>query len=168
MEKLIIGEVVKPQGIKGELKIKLYDNSKDLSSLEKIIIGDECFDISSIAVRQDFMFITIFGYGSIQEVEKFRMKKVYMELSDANELLAENEFFVERILEFDVVTSMNEKVGKLVDVQNYGSKDIAYINGDNGQVLLPIIEGLIKKIDEQEKKIIIDAKLYLEVACYED
>ena len=168
MEKLIIGEVVKPQGIKGELKIKLFDTSKDLSKLKQVYIGDDIFAISSLSIRQDFMYVMIEGFNSIQEVEKFRMQKVYINVDDANQLLDKNEYFVENILNFNVITSMGGEVGVLDDVQNYGSKDVAFISGKNGQILLPIVDGLIEQVVEDEKKLILNAKLFLEVACYED
>ena len=168
MEKLIIGEVVKPQGIKGELKIKLFDTSKDLSKIKQIYIGDDILDISSLAIRQDFMYVMIEGFNSIQEVEKFRMQKVYINVDDANQLLDKNEYFVENILKFNVVTSLGEDIGVLSDIQNYGSKDVAFIDGKKGQILLPIIDGLIEKVEESEKRIILNSKLFSEVACYED
>lgn len=168
MENLIIGEVVKPQGIKGELKIKLFDDSKDLSTLKQMLIDDETFEITSIAIRQGFMYVMLNGFNSIQEVEKFRMKKVYINASDANKLLNNNEFYVENILKFNVVTSLGEDIGVLSDIQNYGSKDVAFIDGKKGQILLPIIDGLIEKVEESEKRIILNSKLFSEVACYED
>ena len=139
-----------------------------MSKIKQIYIGDDILDISSLAIRQDFMYVMIEGFNSIQGVEKFRMQKVYINVDDANQLLDKNEYFVENILKFNVITSMGEEIGVLTDVQNYGSKDIAFIDGKNGQILMPIVDGLIEQILENEKKIILNAKIFLEVACYED
>lgn len=168
MENLIIGEVIKPQGIKGEVKIKLYDNSKNLSDIKNLIVGRDTLSVKSLSVRQGFMFVVFNGFDTIQQVECFRNKKVYIGQEDALKLLQENEYFIENILEFNVATFDGQNIGKLVDVQNYGSKDIAQIESENGEILLPIVEGLIERIEEDKKLIILNTRIFEEVACYED
>ena len=168
MNNLLIGEIVKPQGIKGEVKIKLYDNSKNLTNIKILIVDKDSLLVESLSIRQGFMYVVFEGFDSIQKVEQLRNKKVYLCKEDASNLLQENEFFIENILEFEVVTSDGKELGVLSDVQNYGSKDIAVIASEQGEILLPIIDGLIEKINEEEKAIILDAKIFKEVACYED
>ena len=45
-KKIVIGEVLKPQGIRGEVKIKpLIDDVSDLKSVKKVFIGDTEYKI---------------------------------------------------------------------------------------------------------------------------
>lgn len=168
MDNLLIGEVVKPQGIKGELKIKLYDDSKDLTSIKKLILNSEEMNVDSVSVRQGFMYVKLEGFCTVQEVERFRGVNVYILGEDAKNLLSGSEFYVDKIVGYKVQTSSGEEVGVFADVQNYGSKDVAFLENDEKQILLPIIDGLIEKIDEDNQIIILNTKIFKEVACYED
>ena len=168
MDNLLIGEVVKPQGIKGELKVKLYDDSKDLTNIKKLILNKETMNVDSLSVRQGFMYVKLEGFCAIQEVERFRFANVYLLGEDAKELLSDGEFYVDKLVGYKVQTSSGEEVGVFADVQNYGSKDIAFLEDDGKQILLPIVDNLIEKVDEDNQTIILNAKIFNEVACYED
>ena len=53
MERLIIGEVLKPQGIRGELKIKTYtDFPEDIKSFGKVYIGGVEYRILSFRIGE--------------------------------------------------------------------------------------------------------------------
>ena len=51
MERLIIGEVLKPQGIRGELKIKTYtDEPEDVKAFGQVYIEGKPYKILSFRV----------------------------------------------------------------------------------------------------------------------
>ena len=54
MERLIIGEVLKPQGIRGELKIKTFtDYPEDVKAFKTVYIDDTPYKILSFRVGND-------------------------------------------------------------------------------------------------------------------
>ena len=56
----------------------------------------------------------------------------------------------------DVVSDEGKYLGKLDDIYNTGSNDIYVVKDELGkQILLPAIKDVIKKVDLNEKKIIV-------------
>ncbi len=54
MDRLLIGEVLKPQGIRGELKIKTYtDEPEDVKKFGTVYIDDVAYKILSFRVGPD-------------------------------------------------------------------------------------------------------------------
>ena len=62
----------------------------------------------------------------------------------------------------------DEKIGSLVDVLQYGSADVYVIFTAKGKVMIPAIERLVKEIDVQNKKIVLDGQAFEDLAVYEE
>ncbi len=168
MEKLLIGEIIKPQGIKGEVKINLHNKSMMLNSCESLIIDNNVMNVETYRLNSGFMYVLFKDVNDIQTAEGLRGLNVYLSAVQANELKTENQFFVEEIMGFTVITTNGESVGNLEDLQNFGSKDIMYISLNGKSVLVPVVDELIEYINRETKTIILNNKLFSEVACYED
>ena len=67
---------------------------------------------------------------------------------------------------YDVFVGDNN-IGKVVDINNYGSKDILSIKGTQS-IMLPVIDGLITEVSDDEKKVILNQDIFEQVAGYED
>ena len=168
-DKIVIGEILKPQGIKGEIKVKALIpdisviNSKDIY----FVNGKEC-TLKDMSFRQGFLFITFNEFQDRNTVELLRGKKIYMQKESVQEGLEDGEYFIEDILGFDCLVD-GKKIGELDDVQNFGSKDVYYVNTENGkQVLFPVIPNLIENINLETKQIILNKEVFEQVAVYED
>ena len=61
-KKIVIGEVLKPQGIRGEVKIKpLIDDVSDLKSVKKVFIGDTEYKILSARADSQAAYLALSG-----------------------------------------------------------------------------------------------------------
>jgi 16S rRNA processing protein RimM len=147
-----IGKVVKPHGIKGELKFFLYNKDSNLLSLNVSI----WFKINNS--YKSFDLLNSKGLGKIFKLESVDNR------SDA-ELLREKEFFVLRddlpdlddgnfylndIINFKLFNGEKE-LGLILDVLLLPSADYVLINYNNKEVLIPVAEKYIKFFDFDEK-----------------
>mgnify|MGYP004468393443 FL=1 len=168
MERVRLGEVVKPQGIKGEIKTKLFDTTFDCKSISKIIIDSHEYTIESVRKSESFLFFKLNGVDNFADAEKLRGKTVFLTEQDALDNLKENEFYADHIMGYKVVAE-DITVGILFDIQNFGGSDIFYIKDNNSNMcLIPFVKGIIENIDEKNKTINLNKKRFLEVAVYED
>ena len=68
----------------------------------------------------------------------------------------EGEYYIVDLLDSEVFTEDGSKLGILEDIFNTGSNDIYVVKNELGkQILLPSISDVIKKIDIENKKIIV-------------
>ncbi len=162
-DKYIIGKVLKPQGIKGEVKIDYYSSNLDyLKSLKTVFVGKTEYSVKSLNIREGFAYISFTTVEDRNQAELLRNLDVWVEKDKAPEL-DEDEYFTDDLVGCTLVTENNDIIGHIVNIEKYGSADVVEIIGKGGQQSFPYVKGLIKSVDFDEKKIVIDDKRFYEV-----
>ena len=166
MDRLIIGEVLKPQGIRGELKIKTFtDYPEDVKAFKTVYIDDTPYQILSFRVGTDgAAYIGLRGIPDRNAAELFRGKKLEGERDDAPEL-EEGQYYIVDIIGLSCETENGETLGTIVDVQNLAS-DVYTIEKAGKRILFPAVKGVVRQVDLQNKKLIVDKKIFDEIAVY--
>ena len=164
MDRLIIGEVLKPQGIRGELKIKTFtDFPQDVKAFKTVYIDDTPYKILSFRVGGDgAAYIGLRGIPDRNAAELFRGKLLEGERDDAP-ALEEGQYYIVDIIGLDCETEEGEFLGKVTHIANLSS-DIYTIEKAGKSILFPAVKGVVKKVDLDNKKLIIDKKIFDEIA----
>lgn len=162
--KQLLGKIIKPQGVKGELKV--YPADSDLSiykNVKNIFIDNEKITLSSFAIRQQFIYIKLPNCNDRNLAEKYRNKQIFV---DSNELkLKDNMYFTDDMLNKDVVSESGEYIGILVDIESYGSADVLTILEDKREYKIPFLTSIVLNINQDS--IIVDKAKYDEVKICE-
>lgn len=166
MQRLTIAEVLKPQGIRGELKIKTFtDFPEDVKAFKTVYIDDKPYKILSYRVGTDgFAYIGLRGIPDRNTAELFRGKLLQGERDDAPPL-EEGQYYIVDILGLSCETEGGEFLGTVVDVSLLSS-DIYTIEKAGKKILFPAVKGVVKKVDFDNKKLIVDKKIFDEIAVY--
>ena len=166
MSRLVIAEVLKPQGIRGELKIKTFtDFPEDVKAFKTVYIDDIPYKILSFRVGTDgAAYIGLRGIPDRNAAELFRGKKLEGERDDAPEL-EEGQYYIVDIIGLSCETENGEMLGTIVDVQNLAS-DVYTIEKAGKRILFPAVKGVVRQVDLQNKKLIVDKKIFDEIAVY--
>ncbi|MBQ9781803.1 MAG: 16S rRNA processing protein RimM, partial [Clostridia bacterium] len=79
MEKILIGTVLKPHGIKGELKIKYFaDSFASIKNCKVVFIDGKEYKVTKLKLDSgDFAFLGLDGVIDRNMSELFRNKEVY-------------------------------------------------------------------------------------------
>lgn len=160
MEKVKIGIVTKPQALKGEFRVKpLILNLKQFKNLDTISIGNNEYTVEKVTLRESFAIMKISGVSTCEQAELLRNCEVYAMIEiDTNDSfdLEGFEVYIDNVL-----------IGKIVEINNYGSKDIVSISGDNS-CMIPLIDNLILDTKKEEKVLILNKELFDQVVVYEN
>ena len=164
MNKIEIAEVLKPQGIKGELKLRsLVDNIDVFKAGDVMFIDNQEFSIESVRGTNEFLYIKFAEISSIQEAEKHRGKFVEVARAKIEENLEEGEYFLSDLIGKTIVFEEGETVGEITDIQNFGSADVFYVLKKNGkEVLFSNVEGVI--IEVNDHNVVVNKKRFGEVS----
>ena len=98
------------------------------------------------------------GLETIENIEQAeRLRNSYLTISrNSAEELEEGRYYVVDLLGLEVYTDEQILLGTLEDIFNTGSNDIYVVKNEEGkQILLPAIQDVIKKIDIENKKVIV-------------
>ena len=96
--------------------------------------------------------------------ELFRGKKLEGEREDAPPL-EEGQYYIVDIIGLTCETEEGEILGVVKDISNLSS-DIYTIEKAGKSILFPAVKGVVKKVDIPNGKLIIDKKIFDEIAVY--
>lgn len=149
MEYIYIGRIVNTHALKGEVRILSDFEFKD----KVFIVGNNFYIgegknkevISSYRKHKNFDMVTFKGIDNINDVLKYKGKKVYFLKNDLN--LKNGE-----ILESDLIglnALFNEKnIGKIEEIDNYNGNKVIYLDNDK---IIPYNKHFIKEINLENK-----------------
>ena len=166
MKRLLIGEVLKPQGIRGELKVKAFtDSPEDIKAFGTVYIENLPYKILSFRVGGDgAAYIGLRGIPDRNAAELFRGKKLEGNREDAPEL-NEGQYYIIDILGLRCETEEGELLGVVKNITNLAT-DVYTIEKDGKEILFPAVGGVVLSVDVANGKIVIDKKRFAEVAVY--
>lgn len=115
MQKLLIGRVVKPQGIKGEVKVLLLtDGFFSVKNLKEAYIGDKLYKINTIKdAGVPCAFLGLQGICDRNAAEALRGADVYADKSLINK--DKNAYFIEDLIGLTLYAG-EDKIGTIQDV----------------------------------------------------
>ena len=173
-EYLSIGEVLKPQGIQGQVKVRPDTDDPDrFTLLETVyILKNEQYTpikIENISVRADgFVYCNLDGASTREKAESQRGIELFVDRAHAVSL-PEGAYFISDLLGCSVFTQDGEKIGIIKDVLQPGANDVYEVKCVDGKLMyLPVLPFVVLSVDVMAAKIIIDETRLSEVAVYED
>lgn len=159
-----VGKLVNTHGVKGEARIISKTDFRE----ERYKPGNKLYlfmpdhnhplelTVKTHRIHKSFDLVTFEGYENMNEIEKMKggiLKVPESQLID----LEEDEFYYHEIIGCSVLTLTGEEIGKVSEILTPGANDVWVVKGKDGKdVLIPYIEDVVKNVDAQEKKIIID------------
>ena len=163
-----IGLIVKPQGIKGEVKVQpLTDDPARFLKLKSVIIDGENYRVLGVKVGAEAVIAALSGVTDRNAAELMRGKFMCVKREDAVEL-KENTFFIANIIGCALLTDDGEKKGVITDVTN-AKTDIFTVRCEDGRILrFPFLKDLLVKADVENKTVTVKKSRLSEVGCYED
>ena len=156
-----VGKIVKKYSFKGELLVKLDTDEPELFT-----------EMESIFVEQHKNLIPFFiEHSSLHKSELLRVKFEEVDNeSDADALLGSelylpldflpkltgNQFYYHEIIGFTVQDKSFGKVGNITGVNDSTAQHLFEIDHDGKEVLIPINDEIIEKVDRASKTIFLD------------
>ena len=162
MKKLEIAKIVKPQGIKGDVKIALFVRDINLLDTKVFVDGKEC-KVEKLYPVGDGYAIKLDAINSRESAEGFRGKSIEIDKDQIH--VEKGKYLVDDLIGKTAVLGSGKEIGIIKSVSNYGSADVIAVSGQN-QVLCSHKKGLIVSVTSQ--KVVLDDKIFAEVAVYED
>ena len=157
---LLAGEIVRPHGLDGRLKIRSYAQSEK-SFLQSGVIflkprsgGTRAFTVSSVKPHKNNLLLTLKGLDSLKEAEEYRGAAVFIR---RDSLVQEetDEYFWFDLIGLEVYLDTGKYIGAIHHILPTGSNDVYVVREGETEVLVPAIHEVVKEIDLDARKMII-------------
>lgn len=169
MDKIVIGKVIKPQGIKGEIKVDIAATDMALANkLTQVYIEDKIFKVECVKSLVNGVFVKLEGISDRNQAELLRGKNISIE-RDKMPKLEEGRYLITDVIGCDVLVD-NNSVGVLKDILQYGAADVYVVKSTNGykDFMFPCLKKVLAKVDIEDKKIYLNSEILEQIAVYED
>jgi 16S rRNA processing protein RimM len=155
----IVGKILKPQGIKGEVKIEVITSFPEhFNSLKDLFIkkGEyKSLHIESVRLEKSFAFIKFSEIQSRNEAETFRGFYLYIP-EDGLQPLNEDEYYHHQLNGMQVFSEDNVYIGKITAVESYPQNDVLVVKNIYGiSHLIPMVKDIVRRVDIKSQKVTI-------------
>lgn len=157
-----LGYIAKLHGFKGEVSLFLdVTNPSDYASLDALFIdlGDNLtpFFIETIKLKnKGFAAVKLEGVNDEHSAKRILRQNVYLPAEILPELKGIN-FYDHEVMGYKVMDEVHGDIGTLALVIDLKVNPLLQIMKDEKEILVPLIEGVVKKVDRVNKELHIKA-----------
>ncbi len=156
-EFLIVGHILAPWGIRGEVKVEVVTDFPDRFAPQKLVyLNARPLEIESCRPHKQHFVVKLATIDSIEDAEKLREQDLTIPGSELY-LLPEGQYYTFQLIGLKVVTTEGKTVGRITDIMTTASNDVYIVEGKKGEMLIPAIEDVVKSIDLKKGEIVIEA-----------
>ena len=169
---LVIGEITKPQGVRGELKLRpITCDPERFAGLTLAYFkrGDQ-YEPVKLKVNRlapDAVFFNIEGVEDRNQAERLRGELLYIDRAHAVELDEDSDFICD-LIGLTGKDDSGRVLGTLKDVMQPGGNDVYVFQGPYGEVLVPALKSVVIRVDYEAEIMYLSRQRLDEVAVFDD
>ncbi|NOZ56856.1 MAG: 16S rRNA processing protein RimM [Calditrichaeota bacterium] len=154
-----IGVVARPHGLRGELKVAGVD--AEMARFRKV--GEVRLETGDVPVQgavKSFrangrvVLLRVAGIETREAAEALRGATVLVRKSELPQL-DEGAYYAFELVGCEVFSAAGERVGPVVEVQDFPANDVLVVREGRREVLVPLVEPVIAKIDTEARRIVL-------------
>lgn len=152
---IVVGRVVAPWGVKGEMKVEVMTDFPDrFSPMEEVYIDGHPVSIERGRWHKGRVILKLASVDSIDAAEKLRGR--FLEIPQSRlRPLPEDHYYQFQLMGLEVWTTEGERLGQIADILPSASNDVYVIRGDQGELLIPAIEDVVKSVELEKGRVIV-------------
>ncbi len=157
-EYLLVGEVRRPHGTRGDLLLSVETDFPDrLNELEHVYLGPRRrrFGVASARRHGRDMLLSLAGVGDRAQAETLRGAQVFIRAGDAGPLPPGRYYFHE-VEGLEVMTDAGERLGRVMQIMQTGANDVYLVRDEaESEILLPAIPSVVLKYDLEAGRLLV-------------
>ena len=158
---ILIGKVVKPHGLRGEVKIISFAESVDTyNNLDRIYLkqndgSTKPLHIIKARKSKNLVILGLKEIADIESAEGIRGLELFLDRKDMEEL-PEGEYYQNDLIGFSVFTDAGLDLGIVKDIMPTGSHDLIVVKKGKTEHIIPAIKDVLREVNLKERKLIIE------------
>lgn len=152
MEKIKIGKIVNVVGLKGEVKVYNYSDSKErYEELDRVYCGKKEYNIENVRYQNHMVILKLEGVDDRNAAEGMRNLDVCITEDDLKEL-PEGTFYVRDLIGMEVRDfESGAAMGKISDVIQNTAQDVYVIKlTKGGSCMVPSVKEFVREVNMEK------------------
>jgi len=156
MEKINIGKIINVVGLKGEVKVYSYSNSKErYENLKSIYVESDKYEIEKVRFNKEIVVLKFLNINDRTSAEELKGKDLFINESELAKL-PDDEYYVRDMIGITVIEADGNILGTLKDVIQNKAQDLYEVEMADGKTaLIPAVEEFILDIDIENKQMVV-------------
>lgn len=160
-EMAVIGKIVKPYGVHGELKVRPYsDFPERVRSLTRVFLEtggtDKAYQVRDAFIHGRFWVLSLIGISTPEAAAQLKGVLVKIPLSERVPL-PEGSYYLDELIGLKVYTVNGVLLGTVSEILQTGSNDVYVVDRagspeGTGQLLIPALKTVVVGIDPALKR----------------
>ena len=155
----LIGRVLRPHGVRGELRVEVFAEEMALFDQEVLYLGPRLnrlqeYAVEGLRAHQGKVLLTLADVDGREAADAFRGWEVYVAREDVPPL-EEGEFFLYELIGMTVVTEEGETLGTVTDTLRTGANDVFVVSTAESEVLIPDVPDVVLAVKRAEREIVV-------------
>jgi 16S rRNA processing protein RimM len=156
---ITIGKILKPVGLRGEVKVLLLTDFPDrFKALREVIVQTKSerqqYQIDHVRYGAPFVYITFAGFSSADQVDILIGGLIQIP-EEQRVPLPEGSYYQFELQDIDVYLEDGTFLGKVNQILQTGSNDVFVVKSDTREYLIPALHTIVKEIDISKKRMMI-------------
>ena len=155
---LVVGKIVAPWGVRGEVKMTIQTGFPErFERLKKVYLGENATSsvLEGSRLHKGHALLKLGGCDDRDAAEKLRGQLVQIPIEEAMPL-DEDEYYVYQIVGLDVWTTEGEHLGRVSEVLFTNANEVYVVQGEKGEVLIPAVEDVVLEVDLVSGRLIVE------------
>lgn len=158
---IVFGRVVGVHGVRGALRVRPENAQSDVRELERVFAGQREAPLeyrvrSTARAGRGSLKMELEGIDTIEQAQVLRGLELFVAVEDLPPA-AENEFYYFQVIGLEVTTTDGQPLGRIDEVFFNGSTDVWVVRDGAGEVLIPVIDDVVRTIDLEQGRVTIKA-----------
>lgn len=153
---VVVGRVLGPRGVRGELQIEVISDSPGrFSSGGILFINNQIYNIQrSSTLPKGRLTLKLDGIDGREQAQA--LKDSFLTVTeDLVPPLPEGQYYHFQIIDMQVYTQEGEHLGQITDILSTGSNDVYVVSLRGTELLIPALDDVIKEVDVEQAKMVV-------------
>ncbi|GBD11483.1 Ribosome maturation factor RimM [bacterium HR23] len=151
-QRLVIGRVLRPWGLRGGLRIEvLTERTERFFPGAEVYIQDRLYHCRRVRWEKEGLILWLEGVDTLTTAQALRGHLLEIPFTPP----PPGRFYHFQVLGLEVWTDTGQFLGHIREVLETGSNDVYVVHGPQGEVLLPAIDAVVQSIDLDRQRMVV-------------
>jgi 16S rRNA processing protein RimM len=155
-----IGRIVRSHGLNGQVKVLSYlETPEVLRGVSELLVGRTEAEalrlpLTALQTGKDSLVLRFEGIADRDAAERLRGQSLWMP-AELRHALPEGEYYWSEIIGLQVLTEEGRELGRIESVFPTGSNDVYVCRKGGREILLPAIDDVVRRIDQDQGVMVV-------------
>lgn len=156
-DRLAVGQVRGVHGLRGAVRVEiLSDNAERFAVGGVVYVEGSQRSLTISSAHRDGPGLLVLFREVKDRPTADTLREKYLEIVPEKGDLPADTYYWHEILGCAVTTESGRELGTVRDVFRVAGSEVYVVQGDSGEVLVPAVTAVVKKLDPQNKSIVVD------------